>query len=288
MKLDHGYTVVELVIATAVMLAMTGAVMTLLHDGLIRTPLLEEAADLHQRARVAADAIAADLRAAGNGTPSGPLSSVLPAVEPRLADAAAGSAWANILTIRHLPPLGARSRLAQPLEPASSVALVEPAGCPTFTTACGFTMGMRAIVFDRTGQMDGLLVESIGPGVLVLSASAAARTVTYPAGSEIAEVVEASYSLDSGTRQLRRHEGGGTFTLADNVESLTFEYAGEGLVTLPLSRFQDGPFRGAGQRMFDADLLSVRAVTATLRIGSGRPRSPAITTTLTVALRTGG
>ena len=48
---------------------------------LVRTPVLEDAADLHPRARVAADAIAADLRAAGNGTSSGPLAAVLPATD---------------------------------------------------------------------------------------------------------------------------------------------------------------------------------------------------------------
>ena len=284
----RGYTVVELLIATAVMLAMTSAVMTLVHDGLMRTPLLEDAADLHQRARVVADAIAADLRAAGNGTAAGPLSAVLPAVEPRWIGAAVGSAAVDAVTIRYVPPLAARSRLAQPLEPSSSVAVLEPAGCPQMSTACGFTTGMRVVVFDPAGQMDGLLVEAIGPDVLLLSAAPGARSSTYPAGSEIAQIVEASYTVDAPTRQLRRSEGGGTFAIADNVEALTFEYHGDGLALLPVSRFEDGPFRGSGQRMFDADLLGVRAVRATLRLASGNPRAPALAATLTVSLRTGG
>lgn len=288
MSAERGYTVVELVIATAVMLAMTSAVMTLLHDGLARTPLLEDAADLHQRARVAVDAIAADLRAAGNGTPAGPLSAVLPAVEPRGAGVAAGSASADAVTIRYVPPLAAHSRLAQPLEPASSVVLLEPAGCPRLTTACGFAAGMRAVVFDPAGQMDGVLVEAIGPGLLVLSGSATPRSVTYAAGSEIAQIVEASYAVDPGTRQLRRTEGGGTFAIADNVAGLTFEYFGDDLAVLPISRFEDGPFRSPGSRVFDADLLGIRAIRATLRFAGGSPRSPAMAASLTVSLRTGG
>jgi len=288
MRGERGYTVVELVIATAVMLAMTSAVMTLLHDGLVRTPVLEDAADLHQRARVAVDAIAADLRAAGNGTPTGPLAAVLPAVEPRGAGGAPGSASAGAVTIRYVPALAARSRLAQALEPASSVALLEPAGCPRLTTACGFTSGMRAVVFDPGGQMDGVLIAAIGPGLLALSASAAPRSVAYGAGSEIAQIVEASYVVDPSTRQLRRSEGGGTFAIADYVEALTFEYFGDSLAVLPISVFQDGPFRSPGPRMFDADLLRVRAIRATLRFASGNPRSPALAATLTVSLRTGG
>ena len=34
----RGFTIVELIVATAVMVTMTAAVMTLLHDGLVRTP----------------------------------------------------------------------------------------------------------------------------------------------------------------------------------------------------------------------------------------------------------
>ncbi len=288
MSAERGYTVVELMIATAVMLAMTSAVMTLLHDGLVRTPLLEDAADLHQRARVAVDAIAADLRAAGNGTATGPLSAVLPALEPRSAGVAVGSASADAVTVRYVPALAAHSRLAQPLEPGSSVVLLEPAGCPRLTTACGFAAGMRAIVFDPAGQMDVVLIEAIGPGLLVLSGSAVPRSATYAAGLEIAQVVEASYVVDPSTRQLRRSEGGGTFAIADHVEGLTFEYFGDSLAVLPISGFQDGPFRSPGPRMFDADLLGIRAIRATLRLGSGNPRSPAMAATLTVSLRTGG
>jgi len=285
---DRGYTLVELLVATAVMLMVTSAVMTMLHEGLVRTPVLEDSMDLHQRARIAADAIGADLRAAGNGTSSGPLSAVLPGVEPRWATAPSASASTNAVTVRYVPPLAARSRLAQPLDPASGVAVLEPGGCPQLTTACGFAVGMRAVVFDPSGQMDGLVVDAIGPGVLVLGAGAGSRSATYPTGSEIAQVVEASYVVDTATRQLRRSEAGGTFAIADNVEALTFEYFADRLATLPIAGFTDGPFRGSGMRMFDADLLGIRAVRATLRLSSGNPRAGAMAVTFTVSLRAGG
>lgn len=285
---ERGYTLVELLIATAIMLVMTSAVMTMVRDGLARTPVVEDAMDLHQRARIAADAIGADLRAAGNGTSSGPLSAVLPAVEPRWVTAASSSASNGAITIRHVPPLAARSRLAQPLDPASSLAVLEPGGCPQLTTACGFAAGMRAIVFDPSGQMDALVVDAIGPGVLVLGAAAAARLATYPTGSEIAQAVEASYTVDAATRQLRRSEAGGTFAIADNVEALTFEYFADRLATLPIAMFTDGPFRGSGVRMFDADLLGIRAVRATLRLSGGNARARALTLTFMVSLRAGG
>lgn len=288
MRGDRGYTVVELLIATAIMLMVTSAVMSMLHDGLARTPVLEDSMDLHQRARIAADAIGADLRAAGNGTSSGPLSAVVPGVEPRWATEASSSASTRAVTVRYVPPLAARSRLAQPLDPGAGIAVLDPGGCPQLTTACGFAVGMRAVVFEPSGQMDGLVVEATGPGVLVLGAGAGPRSATYPAGTEIAQVVEASYVVDPATRQLRRSEAGGTFAVADNVEGLTFEYFADNLATLPIGQFNDGPFRGAGMRMFDADLLGIRAVKATLRFSSANLRAGAIAITFTVSLRAGG
>jgi type II secretory pathway pseudopilin PulG len=285
---DRGYTLLEVVVATGIMLAMTGAVMTLLHDGLVRTPMLEEAADLHQRARVAAEALAADLRAAGSGTPSGPLSALFPAAEPRRPGDPAGSASADLLTIRYVPAHAARAHLLEPLTPASDAAILDPSGCPSQTTACGFTAGVNALLFDSSGQMDTLRVDAISAGTLVIAAPAAPRAATYPAGSEVAEAVEATYALDSASRQLRRTEGGGTFPLADNVEALTFEWLGDGLAPLALTQFQDGPFRAAGPRMFDVDLLRVRAIRATIRLTSSSARAPAVTARFTVALRNGG
>lgn len=286
MKDEDGYTLVELVLASAIMLTVVGAVMTLLHDGLTRTPVLEEATDLHQRARVAADALAADVRAAGSGTPSGPLPRFVPAVEPRVIGAPAGSASADALTIRYVPPRAARSRLVHPLAPASTSVAIDMAGCPARTTACGFTAGMHAAVFDASGHMDHFRVEAINAGTLVID-TPVARSVVYPEGSELAEAVEVSYALDAATRQLRRTEGGGTFAVADNVDSLGFTYLGDDLTAFPLAMLQDGPFRGTGQRMFDADLLRVRLVAATVRLASGNSRVPAVSSRITVVLRNG-
>jgi type II secretory pathway pseudopilin PulG len=285
---DRGFTLLELVIATGIMLAMTGALMTILHHGLARTPVLEEAADLHQRARVAAERLAADLRAAGSGTPSGPLSVRFPAAEPRGLGDAPGSAVPDVLTIRYVPAHAARSRLVESLEPGSGSAIIETAGCPAQTTACGFTAGGNALVFDSSSQMDPLRVEAISAGTLLLAAAAAPRAATYPAGSEVAEAVEATYALETASRQLRRTEGNGTFTVADNVEALTFEWLDDRLAVIPLTAFQDGPFRAVGERMFDVDLLRVRAIRATLQLTSGSGRVPASAARITVALRNGG
>lgn len=234
-----------------------------------------------------AERLGADLRAAGSGTPSGPLSARFPAAEPRGLSDAPLSAAPDVLTIRYVPAHASRSRLVQPLEPGAGVAVIETAGCPSQTTACGFTAGANALVFDSSSQMEPLRVEAISTGMLVLAAAAASRAATYPAGAEVTEAVEATYALDTESRQLRRTEGNGTFTVADNVEALTFEWLDERLAVMPLTGFQDGPFQAEGSRMFDADLLRVRAIRATIRVVSGSGRVPAAVARITVALRNG-
>ncbi|MBA2303433.1 MAG: hypothetical protein H0W08_12450 [Acidobacteria bacterium] len=270
MTRESGYSVLELLIASAILMTVSGAVLGLLHDGLAGTPVLEEKTDLHQRARVVADALGDDLRAAAAGPRSGPLSRYFAAVEPRRRAEPPGSASASAVTLRSVVPRGAHSRLVQPLAPAGPFAIIDSAtGCPLSTAACGFRAGAGAVIFDPGGFFDFVEIEATGPGVLSVSSAPGGRSSSYAAGAEIAEAVEVTYFLDAATRQLRRQEGGGTFVLADNVTGMTFEYFADELVPLPLSSFQDGPFTGAGAMAFDVDLLRIRAVRATVRVETG-------------------
>ena len=77
---ERGFSVVELLVASAILFVVSGAVLGLLHDGLAGAPVIEESTDLHQRARVVADVIAAELRVAAAGTPSGPMSRYFAAI----------------------------------------------------------------------------------------------------------------------------------------------------------------------------------------------------------------
>jgi hypothetical protein len=309
MNRQQGYTIVELLVASAVMLAVLTVVTTLLHEGLIGVPALEEAGDLHQRTRVAADVIAGEIRSAGAGTPLGRLTDHLAYVLPRRLDDGPAVAVGDTLTVLAVPPHGASSRLVAPLDPGASAALIEAvAGCPTLVTACGFNANTRAIVFDGTGASDILSVDAIGPGVLTITDVWGGRSSSYPAGSSVAELTAVTFSLDAATRQLRRLAGAATFTLADNVTTLRFEYFDRALASLPMAALTDGPFRGTGLTMFDEDLRRIRAVRVTLRLDTGvdtlrgqdprlflRPGTadarrmvPDVETTFDVAIRNGG
>ncbi|HVL70106.1 MAG TPA: hypothetical protein VM364_22795 [Vicinamibacterales bacterium] len=265
----RGFTVVELVVASAILVGALAAVIAILHDGFVRTPTIHEAGDLQQRARVAGEMLAGDLRAAGAG-PGDPMSRHFPGVVPRTATAGATSATADALTLRYVPPHAASSTLAEPLEPGAASATIDlsPA-CPVRPPGCGFAARTAAVVFDSEGNWDLVGIDGADGGVLAISNIGAARSIVYPRGTRIAEALEIGYVFDPAVRALRRVVGGTGFPLVDNVVFARFEYLDESLSVVPLASFVDGPFRGTGSRAFDVDLLRVRMVRATLRLDTG-------------------
>lgn len=273
MRGQRGYSVVELLVAAAVCMVVCGAVLGLLHDALAATPVLEETTDLHQRHRVVADALAADIRAAAAGTSAGWLGPYLAAVEPRGMLDPPGSASDRILTLRYTTAGGVHASLAQPLNPRVTTVALSAAGCPSGTTACGFTAGTRGVLFDAGGYAAFVTIQAIGPGTLVVvDDQPGGRMVPFPAGATVAEATEVTYTFDAAARQLRRAEGGGDFVLADNVVDARFEYFAEDATLLPLAILQDGPFQGSGWLTFDRDLARVRTVRSSLRFETGETR----------------
>jgi hypothetical protein len=303
MRNQAGYTLVELVIAVALMLTVTSGIFAVIGNGLGSSALWSESADLHQRARVATEILTAEINAAGAGSQDGPLLQWLPAIEPRRRGFAAG---VNAIAIRYVPANGSSSRLSADLSPDTAVAAltVDP-GCRAGTTACGFVAGTDVVLFDRAGNFDVSTVESIAPAALVLTNVTGARSVTYPAGSNIAQLVETTLFFDAAERQLRREQpGGNPVPVVDNVVDFQLAYFGDplppsepvpplgianclvtstgapvplpvlyadsgGLAQLPVAMLTDGPFCGTGASAYDVDLLRIRSVRVTMRVQTG-------------------
>ena len=276
MRGDRGFSLVELLVASAILLTVCAGVVEMLSRALAAAPVLEETTDLHQRARVASEAVAADARQAAAGSGSGALSRVIAAVEPRASLDPPGSATDDVLTLRYGVARGARGQLAAALGPTATALALAGAGCPAGTTACGFTAGSYGLLVDGTTLAAFVEVDAIGPGSLAISDLSGARPGTFAAGAEIVEATEVTYRFDPGARQLLRTEGGGTFVVVDNVVSARFAYFDEGLLPMPLAIFRDGPFLGAGALAFDADLRRIRTVRASLRLETAidRMRGP--------------
>lgn len=304
MKGHAGYSVVELLVATAVMLTATGAVFHLLDDGIARSALWNESADLHQRARVGAEVLSSEIRAAGAGSGRDPLQRFFATVEPRRRTS--GAATTAAITLRHVPDHAPWSTLAGPLPPGGGlVGIARRSGCPLGTIACGFTAGMDAVVFDGTGNWDTVLIQAIGPDALVVVDRPGPRSAAYSAGAAIVEFVETTLYLDGAQGTLRReHPGVSDLPMLDHVVDLRFEYFGEpsppvsprppvgianclydaagatvplpvlaadhgALASLPIAMLSDGPMCGSGATAYDVDLLRIRRIRASIRLQTG-------------------
>ena len=306
MKGRNGYTVIELLVATAVLLAATGAVFHLLDDGVGRSALWNEAADLHQRARVGVEALSSEISAAGAGGDVTSLASYLATVEPRRR--LSGAASPLSMTVRYAPDNAPRSTLTSSLLPgATLVHIARHDGCPDGTTACGFHPNMNVLVFDRAGNWDTVTVVTIAPDTLIVTDLPVSRTVSYEAGANVMQVTEATVYYEPSDGTLRReHAGASNLPLLDNVVDLQFAYFGDpdppvaprpppgvanclydaagsrvtlptlsadhgALAGLPLAMLSDGPMCGSDATAYDVDLLRIRKIRASFRLQAGVP-----------------
>lgn len=103
---DRGLTFVELVVSMAIMLAVTGSMFAFVHSAQHVFEIDLERADMQQRARVSMDALFRDLLMAGAGLQ-------VPAVAPFRRGVnnpdAPGSAFANRVSVRYVPPDAAQA-----------------------------------------------------------------------------------------------------------------------------------------------------------------------------------
>ncbi|NQW05408.1 MAG: prepilin-type N-terminal cleavage/methylation domain-containing protein [Acidobacteria bacterium] len=168
---------------------------------------------------------------------------------------------------------------------------------------CRVAQGLSLAVFDSTGRLDLVgVLGSVGQEIDVRVLASAGGV--YRAGSTVTEVILRGYYLDEVAAQLRYYDSDGTdYPVVDDVTGLVFEYFGDpapprwprpdpavanclynqfgdwlggallptaadGLAVLPLAMFTDGPWCGAGDTAFDADLLRVRRVRVSVTVSS--------------------
>lgn len=269
----RGTTVVELLVASGIMLAASAAALMLVSQATTQSPRWNEAADLHQRVRVAVDAIVRHVALAGGGPPLAPAGPTFPPIEPRRRSSFLLSDTA--VTIRHVPEGAAWTRLSADLPPGATSASIElHSGCPAGIAACGFVGPIDAAVFNGEGSWDLLEVASTGPTMLAVAERVGGRTVTFGTGSPIVEVQEASLYFDRATGTLRQEgPGQGNFPIVDHVAALVFEYFDARFERIPLGTLSDGPLCGSGALAHDCDLLRIQTVRAALTIEATHPET---------------
>jgi Tfp pilus assembly protein PilW len=241
----RGFSLVEMVVAIGLTLAVLGAVFTMLdpvHGAFATEP---EKADMHQRLRVAADAIGRHLIAAGAGsnlhTPNAPVAhafaSVLPFRQGGSADDTPGVYRADTITIISVPATAAQTTLAADLMPGDlTVRLAPESTCAPGTNLCDFKEDLMLLVFDDTGNYDLFEVAAVADAaseVTLASRPADSAATTYRAGSRVVEARVDTYYLKtavaSQVTQLMHSDGttNGDAPVVDHVVGLSFEYYGE-------------------------------------------------------------
>src|SRR5262245_25464335 len=158
---DSGFTLVEMLITTAIVLLLLGGMTALVNPASQTAVSQPDAADAQQRLRAAAAAIYRDLYGAGAGLdaglPAGPLVTYLPPILPRRVGAvdadAPESARPDAVTVLTVPARAAQSVLAAPLTSASA-AVQSGAWCAPAGPACGFASGAGVLLFDAAGRFD--------------------------------------------------------------------------------------------------------------------------------------
>lgn len=236
---DAGFTLAELLMASAVMIVIAGAALALVAPLRALFDSASGSADVSQRLRVGAATLTSDLAKAGSGLvvldEHGGFGSLLPALLPDelppVGAAPRPVAWSgSTITLLHVPLSAAQATLASVVTGAFDPLPLAPTPfCAAALAACGFAAGDPVVVFDGTGAWDIVLVSGIADANRSLLHASSPLTRPYDAGAIVARVARRTYTLREepalGSATLVRDEGSGVAQpMFDHVVSFAVEW----------------------------------------------------------------
>ena len=275
---ERGFTAVEMLIATAIMMAVTGAVFGLMNPAHGFFAAQPEVSDMQQRVRVAVESIQRDLMMAGAGTYSGTkagslgnfFAPILPdregnttpdppgtfKCETNFCDALDAS---DTITMMYVPPTAAQTTIRDEMPPqAVPIKVNAQPGCPDqqHDALCGFKEGMQLLIFDDTGTYDTFKVSSVADEALQIRHQGTVLSKTYPANSTyVTQIKTATFYLKTNTvaetYQLMMYDGDQRDEpIADNIVGLAFEFFGEPAAPAIIKPLTDakGPWTNYGPK----------------------------------------
>jgi len=213
-------------------------------------------------------------------------------------------ARADALTISYIPNTYSQTTIRQDMPmPSAELKVNDMPNCPKGEELCGFKEGMTILIFDSAGHFDFFTVTNVQDDAGHLQHRQQSLSYAYQAGANVTQADSHTYYYDAVNRQLRHYDGDQSdVPVVDNVVGVLFEYFGDpmapskpkpmlgesnclydvagnpvgglptlttqggSLAALPLTLFTDGPWCGANDNRFDADLLRVKKVRATIRV----------------------
>lgn len=242
MRREDGFSLVEVLVATAVMLSVTAGVFAVLNPSQATFQTQTEVSDMQQRLRVASDTLTKDLVMSGAGSYQGTMSGsllymfapVLPYRKGAIGEDNPGTFKTDTISILYVPATVAQTTLSN--NPGNSltnsaVTQVQPeAGCPANDPLCGFKTGMNVMIYDQNGHMDTFTITQI-PGGASLQHNGSKLTYPFPMNpsTHIVQANNFTYYYSAASHQLMFYDGQNDPDVAvvDNVVGASFRYWGD-------------------------------------------------------------
>ena len=249
---ERGFTIVEMLVSTLIMVTITGAIFALLDParGTYRTQ--PEVSDMQQRLRVGASFLKDDLIMAGAGSQSGAgltgsLMNFFAPIQPvrlggALADPLAGVFYRdNTISVFYIPAGAPQATISESMpQPSSEMKLGGDPACGNDPDKlCNWNVGMRVLVFDDQGAFDTVTITQVQSGAgggagteghLQHNHHIAGNELSkrYDAGAQVAQVMQRTYYWDPNLLQLRVFDGADRDeAVVDNVAAARFTYFGD-------------------------------------------------------------
>ena len=229
-----GFTVVELLVGSAIALVVIALSCQLAVDMQAAWRAASARVELQQRARVAVDVVSRALREAGGGPFSGParlnLMRGVPAVLPRRVGRRRSHAVNEFRTdaftvVRAVAEAEHGVLLTPAPRGAGTIELSPSAGCAL--PACGFAEGATVMLLTGAGQYDLFTVTAVDGTALAVRHHGAAASAAYPAGTPALAAEWTSVTFDRSSGTLRAYDGDSNdLPLLDDVVDLGVRYFG--------------------------------------------------------------
>ena len=236
MRHDSGVSLVEVLVALAIFLVVSGAFLQVAAGSQRLARSQSEATDLHQRVRVAAERLRSDIARAGSGPIRGSFPGSLSAFVAPIVPARTGARGADPamtaatdrLTIVFVPEGAWPAVLTAPMTSPAAALVIDAAepGCPG-DGMCGFTAGTRALLVDITAAGEGHEVFTVTGTAAGLAHDGANPPFVraYAAGAYVVPVVQRTYYFDRAGHRLMVYDGyQSEMPFIDNVLDVRFSY----------------------------------------------------------------
>jgi hypothetical protein len=234
---ERGYSLIEMLVSTAIMMVIVGGVFQLVNPAHGTSRVQPEFADVQQRARIGADTLFKDLVMAGagpyQGATTGSLANYFAPIVPyrlgRQNPDPPQSFRDDGLTIIYVPNTSSQTSIADPMPNESAEIKVQAQpNCPDGDDLCGFTEGMGVLIFDDEGHYESFEITRVQTSALHMQHRGQAFQTSYDTGATIVQAEWSHYYWDSNRLQLRHYDGIETdVPVLDNVVGLTFTYFGD-------------------------------------------------------------